>query len=557
MPVLFIFPGALSATALSNKPVQEAAILDERERQRHQIRERAQREKNSYDSDVRLAHPTTVLPDYPKEEHPCFTIHNLVLKGDSSERFQWALHAANDAKGRCLGGQGIVLVINKVQNAILARGYITTRVMAQEQDLTKGVLTLTLQPGRINDIRFDESVSWRGRIWNAIPASRGDILNLRDIEQGLENLTRAPSAAADIKIMPGARDATSDLQVSWKESRAVRLRLGLEDGNSKKTGVYLGSATLSVDAPLAHNDLFYISLSENQFQSGPSGKRSKTLNYVFPLGYWAFSAYYNRLTYKQVVSNINQVLNFSGKSDEWQLTASRLIFRNQSHRTTINVTVYRRNSTNAVNDYEMKLYCRRTAGWEMGVNQRSYPGGATLDGNLSWRSGTGMFGARPAPGEATHTGSARSGILLGDISLHQPFSIAKQPWRYYSVIRGQSSPKALTSQDRMDIAGRYTVRGFDGEHVLSGDRGLLWRNELAWNVRSRGHEVYLAMDYGYVGGPAARNLVGRQLAGGAIGLRGALPGQVNYDLFVGLPLYKPQNFTTSGVTAGFNLNLTI
>jgi hemolysin activation/secretion protein len=30
----------------------------------------------------------------------------------------------------------------------------------------------------------------------------------------------------------------------------------------------------------------------------------------------------------------------------------------------------------------------------------------------------------------------------------------------------------------MAIAGRYTVRGFDGEQMLSGEKGLLWRNEI-------------------------------------------------------------------------------
>jgi len=95
------------------------------------------------------------LPDYPTNEQPCFTISKLILVGDSATHFKWSLNADADAKGRCLGGQGIVLAINKVQNAILAKGYAIPRVMAQKQDLTKGVLTLTLQPGRIGNIRFD------------------------------------------------------------------------------------------------------------------------------------------------------------------------------------------------------------------------------------------------------------------------------------------------------------------------------------------------------------------------------------------------------------------
>lgn len=554
---LSISSAPLFAASVSDTPGQSAATIDAREQLRQQERERALREQNTPNSDVRLTRPDVTLPDYPVDEKPCFIIHSLRLEGDSAARFQWALDAADDAKGRCLGSQGIMLVINKVQNAILAGGYVTTRVMAQEQDLTTGVLTLNLQPGRIADIRFEQPVSWRGRLWNAVPASSGDILNLRDIEQGLENFKRVPSAAADIKIVPGEQEATSDLLVHWQEGRPVRLSLGMDDSGSKSTGRYLGSATLAVDAPFAQNDLFYANIGKDMFEKGPFGNRSHTLNYFFPVGYWGFSANYNDYTYHQNIPNANEVLSYSGKSENLQLTVSRLLFRNQSHKTTLNLRGYRKHATNAVDGIEIDQQKRRTAGWELGFNQRSYFGNTTLDANINWRRGTGAFGAIPAPEEATHSGSARTGILLGDISVNQPFNWGEQPWRVNSAMRGQWSPNALTPQERMAIAGRYTVRGFDGEQVLSGEKGLIWRNELAWNVQSRGHELYLALDYGRVEGPGTRYLVGHQLAGSALGVRGALWQRFSYDLFAGVPLLKPDNFHTSGATAGFSVNLEI
>jgi len=554
---LSISSAPLFAASVSDTPGQSAATIDAREQLRQQERERALREQNTPNSDVRLTRPDVALPDYPVDEKPCFIIHSLRLEGDSAARFQWALDAADDAKGRCLGSQGIMLVINKVQNAILAGGYVTTRVMAQEQDLTTGVLTLNLQPGRIDNIRFEQPVSWRGRLWNAVPASSGDILNLRDIEQGLENFKRVPSAAADIKIVPGEQEATSDLLVHWQEGRPVRLSLGMDDSGSRSTGRYLGSATLAVDAPFAQNDLFYANIGKDMFEKGPFGNRSHTLNYFFPVGYWGFSANYNDYTYHQNIPNANEVLSYSGKSENLQLTVSRLLFRNQSHKTTLNLRAYRKHATNAVDGIEIDQQKRRTAGWELGFNQRSYFGNTTLDANINWRRGTGAFGAIPAPEEATHSGSARTGILLGDISVNQPFNWGEQPWRVNSAMRGQWSPYALTPQERMAIAGRYTVRGFDGEQVLSGEKGLIWRNELAWNVQSRGHELYLALDYGRVEGPGTRYLVGHQLAGSALGVRGALWQRFSYDLFAGVPLLKPDNFHTSGATAGFSVNLEI
>ncbi|OKB64713.1 transporter [Serratia marcescens] len=534
-----------------------AAAIDAREQLRQQERERALQSQNAPQADARLAGPELVLPDYPSHESPCFTINRLMLVGESADRFQWALAAANDAKGRCLGGQGIVLVVNKVQNAILAKGYVTTRVMAQEQNLTQGELTLTLQPGRIGDIRFEEPVSWRGRLWNAVPASRGDILNLRDIEQGLENFRRVPSANADIKIVPGEQDATSDLRINWHEGRPVRLSLGLDDSGSKSTGRYLGSATLAIDAPFAQNDLLYANIGKDLFQHGPFGNRSHALNYFFPVGYWAFSANYNDYTYHQNIPNANEVLRYSGKSDNIQLTVSRLLYRDQAHKTTLNLRGYRKHSTNAVNDIALDQQKRRTAGWEVGLNQRSYFGASTLDASINWRRGTGAMGALRAPEEVNHTGSARTGILLGDAGINMPFTWGAQPWRVYTSVRGQWSPNALTPQERMAIAGRYTVRGFDGEQMLSGEKGLIWRNDIAWNVFARGHELYLAADYGRVDGLSTRGLPGRQLAGSALGVRGALWGRFSYDLFAGVPLYKPAGFHSSGATAGFSVNLEI
>lgn len=151
--------GAVPLFSASASDHEGVASIDAREQQRQQERERALQNQNAPQADARFSRPDVVLPDYPTDEHPCFVINRLTLIGESADRFQWALDAAADAKGRCTGSQGIALIINKVQNVILAKGYVTTRVMAQEQNLTTGVLALTLQPGRIGEIRFEEPVS--------------------------------------------------------------------------------------------------------------------------------------------------------------------------------------------------------------------------------------------------------------------------------------------------------------------------------------------------------------------------------------------------------------
>ncbi len=45
-------------------------------------------------------------------------------------------------------------------------------------------------------------------------------------------------------------------------------------------------------------------------------------------------------------------------------------------------------------------------------------------------------------------------------------------------------PYPLITQDRFSIGGRYTVRGFDGETTLIGERGWLLRNDLGLSLEA-------------------------------------------------------------------------
>jgi hemolysin activation/secretion protein len=79
-------------------------------------------------------------------------------------------------------------VIDRLQHALIAKGYVTSRVLATAQDLTSGRLVLQVLPGRISEIKWAEGSGHRSSRWNTVPIRAGDVLNLRDIEQALENV---------------------------------------------------------------------------------------------------------------------------------------------------------------------------------------------------------------------------------------------------------------------------------------------------------------------------------------------------------------------------------
>lgn len=143
-----------------------------------------------------------------------------------------------------------------------------------------------------------------------------------------------------------------------------------------------------------------------------------------------------------------------------------------------------------------------------------------------------------------------------DTNLSVPFAIAKQPFRYVTNIHGQYTGNSLYYIDDLTIGSRYTVRGFDGETMLAAARGFYWRNELQMPIGQTGQAIYAGLDYGRVWGPQPVALVGTQLAGAVIGVKGSVAtrfGGYGYDLFAGTPVYKPSGFPTARVTVGFQV----
>lgn len=170
------------------------------------------------------------------------------------------------------------------------------------------------------------------------------------------------------------------------------------------------------------------------------------------------------------------------------------------------------------------------------------------------RRGTGAGDSLQVPEENFGEGTARPEIITADAQFSLPFTLASQPLRVTSLVRAQWNQTPLVPQDRFAIGSRYTVRGFDGESVLSADRGWLLRNDLGWQPGQWGQELYLGVDYGQVSGPSSAGLLGTRLSGAALGVRGGYR-QFAYDVFAGTPIERPDGFETASTSAGFSMSL--
>ncbi|OUY06104.1 hemin transporter [Acinetobacter populi] len=512
---------------------------------------------------------------FPQQETPCFNIKNMVLTGDDAQTFRFYLYSAlkelKFKSGMCLGAGSINQIMTVAQNKIIDAGYTTTRILAAPQNLTSGKLRLTVIPGRIRTIKFDENNIEQTHVnrikdsHNVMPFSAGDILNLRQIEQGLENLKRLPTVEADIEIVPADLPNESDIIIKWQQrTYPFRMSLSADNSGSDSTGRFQGSATLSIDHPLHLSDLFYVTYSRDladrqeytdiEGNHAGSGTNGYTVYYSAPYKNWLFSIDSGKNKYHQAVAGDSQVYTYSGESKTSNATLSRLVYRDAHRKTTVNAGMWLRSSRNYIDDTEIEIQRRRTAGWQIGLEHSEYIGAAMMNASINYKRGTGAWNALTAPEEQFGEGTHLMQILNADLGLSYPFKVNEQLFIYTLGIRSQWNQTPLVSNDQFSIGSRYTVRGFDEKNTLMAERGWYVRNDFAWQYQPA-QQFYVGLDAGHVSGASAEYLVGQTLAGTVAGFKGQFQagGRWSYDLYMGTPVYKPRYFRTDDMNIGFNL----
>lgn len=573
------FSPLLKAAPLIPANAAEAA------RQHHtQWTQQQQREQQLYrqlytDEDIRLDNgyrETEKTGTAVQEETPCFPIRDIRLEGELAEQFQFALHTAIKQSafvpGQCLGEQSISRIMHLAQNALIGKAYTTSRIVAAPQDLTGGHLVLTVIPGRIGAIRLNSDGTQPAAkslplgLYAAFPGRPDKVLNLHDLEQALENLKRVPATEAVIRIVPAERVDESDVEVSLRRTAfPFRFSLYADDSGSRQTGKYQGGFTLSADNPLGLNDLFYVSLGRDlghkrrltdQTGHTTGGRtRSYALHYSVPWGKWQWILNHQYYRYHQAVAAAAGHYDYNGRSRQTELAVSRLLHRDARSKTHLTVKWWARSSRSFINDAEIEVQHRRTAGWSAHLNHKTHIGRAAVNLNIAYKRGSGWHNSRRAPEEAVGEGTSRMRIVSATADVGLPVRIGREHFAYEGRLHMQWNGTPLTLQDKLAIGGRYTVRGFDGETGLAAERGWYSRNEWIWHYRPD-HQVYVGIDAGRVSGRSAPFLPGQTLVGGVMGLRGQirLGGDLAYELFMGRPIHRPLHFRTADYSTGFYLN---
>jgi len=480
-------------------------------------------------------------------ESPAFPIHriHLELPPEHAATFRFASAYLERYQGRDLGPEGLKLIMARLTRRLLDRGFTTTRVDLPAQNLSGGTLTLRLIPGVISAIRATGPDTWRA----ALPCRPGDLLNLRDLEQGLEQFKRVPSQDVTMAIAPGARPGESELLLTFTRGRPWRGALTLDDSGLPATGPWQGHLQAAWDNPLGRSDQLTASLSHDltAWRQG-SGTRGASLAYTLPAGYWTFGATWQRYEYAQRLSGLYRDLDATGWSSTLELRAARLFHRDQTQKNTLQLRLGQRTGKAFLEAVELDVQRRANSFAELALIHTRALGRAQLDVTLAHRQGLSWFGAQADLGPTGPTFFYRLRTL--DATLGLPLG----GLRYTATLHAQHTRDTLFATEYLSLGGRHTVRGFPGDGAVASENGLFLRNDLERPL-GRATSLYLGLDAGRVYGANERALPGRALVGAVLGVKGVLHRRLSFNAFLGGPLHRPSALRPSWPVLGLTASL--
>lgn len=446
--------------------------------------------------------------------------------------------------GRCLGVADIEKILAAITRHYLEQGLVTTRAYLPSQDLSDGVLEIEVVEGVVEKILLDEGARESINPANVFPAP-GKLFNLRDFEQGIDQLNRLESNRAQLDILPGGRPGASDVLIRNTPSRRYHAVLGADNQGSDSTGRNQLSVSLAADRLLDLNELLL--LTHRRSQPGDAGRRaseSSSLNLIVPFGYATMSLSALR---SQFVSTVEApsgaALQFRGHSQAENIRLEQVLHRDRVSRWAVAAMFTTKEFRNYLADQYLRLSSRSLSVLDLDMTGSGIMLGGVATASLGYARGLKLGGAlRDADGLPDIAPRAQFGKFKLGFGYLLPFSIANTDMQFSTQFNGQRAQHVLYGSEQVLIGGIYSIRGFRN-NTLSGDHGWTSRNELsmqpalALGTLKLPVRFYLGVDVGGVSNRAP-GVPGGRLAGVAVGLSATWAG-ISVDLFNARRLSQP------------------
>lgn len=516
-----------------------AAPLSPADRNQVQLEQQQRLDQNQQQREELQRSIDTRLPASPAPAEPqgaCITIHHIIIEQATLLNVKQQQRLTAPYSSRCLGMPQINQLIRDVSQWYISRGYITSRAFITEQNLADGELHITVLEGKLQAIRLEGGPSRQLNM--AFPGLIGKLLNLRDIEQGMEQINRLRATPVQIEILPGDNPGYSIVNLTATPEFPLTSAISFDNSGQKSTGQGQLNGSLTANNLLGLADQWFIGGGRSSAFSHARDAQNFQAGVSVPYGYGLLDYSYSWSDYRSTINNNGFNWLSHGDSQAHRLTGSWVFFRNGDIKTGLMAGLSQRSSHNWLNDTLLSSSSRRLTSFQLGINHTQKIVGGVATFNPTFSRGMSWFAAEHDAGKRGDLPKAEFRKWSLNASFQRP--ITQDLW-WLSSAYGQWSPDRLYGSERLTIGGESSVRGFK-EQYLSGDNGGYWRNELNYRLFTLpviGEvSATLALDGGWLQKDAQDPWASGTLWGSAVGLN-ARNRYVSTQFTLGVPVSYP------------------
>lgn len=177
----------------------------------------------------------------------CFLIDKVDLTENTLLDYRQKSKLISPYLQKCLTLNDMHEIAKSITNNYIEKGYVTSQAIIPEQDLSNHKLVIKIIEGRIKDISINGVSS---RLIDIIfPSFKEKILNLRDLEHGLEQLNRLTTTQYTLDIQPSDSVGYSSVTINRKAKKLpLKNRLTIDNSGTETTGKILLTNTTTIDS---------------------------------------------------------------------------------------------------------------------------------------------------------------------------------------------------------------------------------------------------------------------------------------------------------------------
>jgi hemolysin activation/secretion protein len=553
--------GIFLAQTVQAAPSEAASALQQlqRQQQKQQIRQEQQ-----YQNDLKSSQPPVNFNVPVPEAKPstdggaCLEVKTIKLQGVTLFSERELAPVLRLYEQRCLNASEIEALMTEVTARYILKGYVSARVYLAQQDLSGGTMILLVLEGTLEGVRVDDGGSDSIALFNTFPGEVGEPLNLRDIEQAVDQINRLQSNNVVTHINPGSEAGGSVLVFENHPTKRWQASLSHDNYGAEGTGKEEAGVNASIDNLLGVNDFLSLGyLQSLPYHLGSEGSRLDSLTYVVPFGYskMALNASKSKF-YTPLNLPSGLTLQSAGETENVSLMLDRTLYRDRDSLWNVSMTVNRRDSKNYLDGELISVSSRKLTVVNLDSSFMFPLLGGVANINGGYAQGTTWFDALEDPSNLPGWAPlAQFKKWKYGANYQRPFQVAEQPFQFSSTLVGQHSEDVLYGSEQILIGGIYSVRGFS-ENSLSGDDGYYWRNDLSMPLYfdfGATLRPYIGLDYGRVSS-ILDDVPRGSLTGAAVGASLSV-NALYLDIFASHALDKPSGFSDEGSLVYFRASL--